>query len=524
VAPNPAPLLPSDHLKSTAVLLGSVIVVAAVLRGWQAGESLWLDELHTSWTVSGSLSEVAERAAIGNQSPLYFWLAWFFARLPISPEIALRLPSLLAGCALPLALYWLATLLATGEKKDTSDPSALLAAWLVAVDPQAIFYSQEARPYALLILAAVIHFGLLILVMRRTTFWPRPLWVLTGALLVHFNYTGGLILLAEFIALVLMGILVDRKKELASRNDVFDFLLTNWLDFVALIILLLPAISGALAVADRRENWEQFVKPKPWEELFLVFPWTLAVVPITALYSWRAVVAKPQLVLLVTWLMVPLLIAWLLTQLDVAALFHQRYVIAALPASLLAGALLIRLGTNQTTQSILIGIVLAVSVYQGGLVRNCLQDGRILHDRNEDWRAAVAALNGHLAADDKANTAVLVGSGLIEADDLPRNSAPLFREYCSCPVRGMYRLQAAAIHPLAFKNPGKLVPPLREELRNQPRIWIIARSTRKREQLLADLRQSIWANESWDPEPAEFFGQVYLQQIQLRKSSLPAGD
>jgi mannosyltransferase len=513
------------HLKSTAVLIGSVVVVAVILRGWQAGESLWLDELHTSWTVSGSLSEVAERAAIGNQSPLYFWLAWFFARLPISPEIALRLPSLLAGCALPVAIYWLATLFASGVKKDLpADAAAFLAAWLVAVDPQAIFYSQEARPYTLLILAAVIHLGLLILVMRRTTFWLRPLWVLTGALLVHLNYTGGLILFAEFIALVLMGIFADRKKELASRNDVFDFLLTNWLDFVALIILLLPAIPGALAVAERRENWEQFVKPKPWEELFRVFPWTLAVVPITVLYSWRAVVARPQLVLLVTWLMVPLLIAWLLTQLGVAALFHQRYVIAVLPASLLAGALLTRLGTNPTMQSILIGIVLAVSVYQGDLVRNWLQDGRLLHDRNEDWRAAVVALNGQLAADDKSNTAVLVGSGLIEADDLPWNSAPLFREYCSCPVRGMYRLQAAAIHPLAFKNPGKLAAPLSDELRNQQRIWIIARSTRKREQLLADLRQSMGENETWDPEPAEFFGQVYLQRIQLRKPLLPAGN
>lgn len=512
------------HLKSTIVLLVSAVVVSAVLRGMQAGESLWLDELHTSWAVSDSLSEVAERAAIGNQSPLYFWLSWFFARLPISPEIALRLPSLLAGCVLPVALYWLVTLFPAGLKKDASDPAAaILAAWLVAVDPQAIFYSQEARPYALLILASVLHFGLLIQVMRRTTFWPRPLWVLTGALLVHLNYTGGLILLAEFIGLVLMGFLADRKNELASRNEVFDFLLTNWLDFMALMILLLPAIPGVLAVAERRENWEQFVKPKPWEELFRVFPWTLAIVPITVLYSWRAVTTKQQLVLLASWLMVPLFIAWLLTQLDVAALFHQRYVIAALPASLMAGALLIRLGANPTTQSILIGIVLAVSVYQGGLVRNWLQDGRLLHDRNEDWRGAVAALNSHLALGDKSKIAVLVGSGLIEADDLPWNSAPLFREYCTCPVRGMYRLQAEAIHPLAFKNPGKLAQPLREGLRGQQRIWIIARSTRKREQLLADLRQSLGENLLWDPAPAEFFGQVYLQQIQIQKSSLPAG-
>lgn len=510
------------HSRTTIVLLGAAVFVGAILRGWQVGESLWLDELHTSWTVSGSLAEVAERAAIGNQSPLYFWLAWFFACLPITPEVALRLPSLLAGCVLPVALYWLATLFPSGEKEDAPDPApALLAAWLMAIDPKAIFYSQEARPYALLILAAVLHLGLLILAMRRTTFWPRPLWVLTGALLVHLNYTGGLILLAEFLALGLLGILASRKKELASRNDVFDFLLANWLDMVALIVLLLPAIPGVLAVAERRENWEQFVKPKPWEELFRLFPWTLAIVPIVVLYSWRAVVAIRQLVLLVSWLVVPLFVAWLLTQLGVAALFHQRYVIAVLPASLLAAALSVRLGTNPATQSALIGIVLAVSVYQGGLAQNWRQDGRLLHDRYENWRAAVNVLNEQLAND---HSPVLVGSGLIEADDLQRTSSPLFREYCVCPVRGMYRLQTKTVLPLTFSDPGKLIPAVREQLKNQQSIWIIARSRGKREQLLFDLQHSIAGNRNFRPEPVEFFGHVYLQKINLKEPSLPAGN
>ncbi|MEZ6075018.1 MAG: hypothetical protein R3C56_04880 [Pirellulaceae bacterium] len=44
---------------------------------WAAGaatESLWLDELHTSWVVAGPWSDVASRARQGNQSPLFFWV------------------------------------------------------------------------------------------------------------------------------------------------------------------------------------------------------------------------------------------------------------------------------------------------------------------------------------------------------------------------------------------------------------------------------------------------------------------
>jgi hypothetical protein len=54
-------------------LLGLVLVMllAAWLRGVQMNESLWLDELHTAWTVCDGWGEIPWRAEIGNQSPLY---------------------------------------------------------------------------------------------------------------------------------------------------------------------------------------------------------------------------------------------------------------------------------------------------------------------------------------------------------------------------------------------------------------------------------------------------------------------
>ncbi len=516
-------------MKSTTLLLGLAVLVAGVLRGLQAGESLWLDELHTSWAVSGSLGEVAARAGIGNQSTLYFWLAWFFARLPVQPEIALRLPSLLAGCALPVAVFWVAKKLCPAQQETQDNTVPLLAAWLVVIDPRAIFYAQEARPYALLMLTAVAHFGLLLRTLEQNDWRARSLWVITGALLVHLNYTGSLILLAEFMALLLLAVTEARSASCPTRvasEQPVQFCLSCWIDLVALIVLLLPAIPGILDVATRRENWNSFVKAQPPLEMLRMFPWTPAIILLIVLNSWRPVISQRNLVLLSCWLLVPIGVAWTTTQLDVAALFHQRYLIAVLPASLLAAALCVRFGINVATQSAFVGIVLALAVANGGLVQNVMNGRRLIPDRREDWRGAILALNTQLETRQQVDIPVLVRSGLIEADALPQNSDSLFREYCLCPVRGMYRLQMVNAHPLTTSNPGKLSAELRQLLKLRQSFWLLIRTSQSsvREQLLIDLRQSVAGEEIWEPDPPIEFGNLYIQRIQLRKPLLPASD
>ena len=149
------------------LMLAGITALAGVLRLWQIHESLWVDELHTSWCVQGGFWQVSERAMAGNQSPLYFYLVWGVTRLLGESEFTLRLPSLLAGIALP-GMTWLLVRQVWQDGDNQSlereheqaswsarDWSALLAALLVAVDHASIFYSTEARPYACLKLLAV---------------------------------------------------------------------------------------------------------------------------------------------------------------------------------------------------------------------------------------------------------------------------------------------------------------------------------------------------------------------------------
>ncbi|WP_254513592.1 glycosyltransferase family 39 protein [Anatilimnocola floriformis] len=505
--------------KPTIIVLSAIVVLTVILRGWQLGESLWLDELHTSWTVSGSLSDVAQRAAVGNQSPVYFWLTWFSARLPLPGEIALRLPSMLAGCALPVAVFWLCKKLLPKKGSESADDTVpLLAAALVAIAPRAIFYSQEARPYAILMLVAALHYGVLLKGLERATWQMRTYWVITGALLVHLHYTGGLILLAELVALLLLAI-SDVRQRSPSGADCSPFkMCTNCLvDIGALVVLLLPAIPGMLAVSARRENWSHFVEPQPWEAILLLFPWTTAVVVLIVLKWWRPVLQQPSLILLACWIFVPQITAWLTTQVDVARLFHSRYLIAVMPATLIAAALCVRLCGNAATQSIAAGIILAIAFATSGIMHNWRQDGKVLHDRREDWRGAVAALNDKLKNDSATNPPILVRSGLIEADALRDNGEPFFRDYCLCPVKGIYRLNSDNLIPLTTDEPGLLQAELSERLRSEDSLWLLVRTSQAsvREQLLKDLKKSLGVEiEASEPQ---FFGNLYLQQIKLRQ-------
>src|SRR5438552_16858982 len=102
------PLSTGSGLHWSWLILSVLTLLAAFLRLWHIQESLWVDELHTSWCLQGGLDEVAERATIGNQSPLYFYLMWAITSLLGESELTLRLPSLVAGIALPGAAYLLA--------------------------------------------------------------------------------------------------------------------------------------------------------------------------------------------------------------------------------------------------------------------------------------------------------------------------------------------------------------------------------------------------------------------------------
>jgi mannosyltransferase len=109
-------------------------------------QSFWLDELVTVSLVRKSFGDMVHAIPHSEATPyLYYILAWPWSRLFGSGEVGLRSLSALAGTATVVAAYGAGASL-------VSRRVGLIAAALVAVNPFLLWYSQEARAYALVTL------------------------------------------------------------------------------------------------------------------------------------------------------------------------------------------------------------------------------------------------------------------------------------------------------------------------------------------------------------------------------------
>ena len=423
------------------MILAGITALAAMLRLWQVNESLWIDELHTSWCVQAGLDQVAQRAAEGNQSPLYFWLVWGVTRLLGESEFTLRLPSVLAGIALPAMAWLLVRRLELGEKTSLA---AILAALLVCVDRTSIFYSTEARPYALVELASAGAMILAIESLRGGFLWPAAL-VPTLIALFYLHYTTALYI-GGLIGCCFVYSFFDREGKPSDRKV--------WLIIGSVItVCALPAAYQLLDIAARRSNWTGFADDFSPAQVYI---------PLVVLLALWSPLPPRRVLLTAAACLIPTLAAAGLTWWGFAAVFQTRYIVVTFPLLWVSIAAASQVADQPRVRQVASIVVLAVAVWWSGLVENGVNHGKLLVDRQEDWRAAIAAVNQ--AHQQHPRWKILVHSGLIETDDLGENPTPALREYGLLPVRARYNLDAPedALIPLPMTGPERLTEQTRD--------------------------------------------------------------
>ncbi|MCE9526665.1 MAG: glycosyltransferase family 39 protein [Planctomycetales bacterium] len=402
------------------MVLAGITALAAVLRLWQINESLWIDELHTSWCVQGSIFDVAPRAADGNQSPLYFWLVWGVTRLLGESEFTLRLPSLLAGIALPAMVWLLVRRLELGEKTALA---AILAALLVCVDHASIFYSTEARPYALVELASA---GAMILAFEslRGGFLWRVALVATFVALFYLHYTTALYI-GGLIGCFLIQSFFNKDGKSSGWKE--------WLVIGGIAAACsLPASYQLLDIAARRGNWTVFEGD---------FSPARVYIPLVVLLALWSPLPPRRALLTAAVCLIPAIAAAGLTWWGIAAVFQTRYIVVTFPLLWVSIAAASQASDHPRVRQVAALVSLAVAIWWSGLVENCWNYGRLLVDRQEEWRSAVAAANQEYRQ--HPGWKVLVHSGLIETDGLRDNPTAALMEYGLLPVRAIYELDVA---------------------------------------------------------------------------------
>ncbi|MEA2247077.1 MAG: mannosyltransferase, partial [Solirubrobacteraceae bacterium] len=182
-----------------AVALAAVVVLAAVLRfATLDTQSFWTDEAVTIDLLRRPLGELLPAVRDSESTPpLYYLVAWVWAQVFDTGEFGIRALSALAGTVTVPVVAALGGRLA-GRR------GALIAAGLAATNPLLVWYSQEARAYALLVLLVAASLLVWLTVVGDPS--PRRLlaWGALCALALATHYFAIFTVAAEAAGLLLV--------------------------------------------------------------------------------------------------------------------------------------------------------------------------------------------------------------------------------------------------------------------------------------------------------------------------------
>jgi mannosyltransferase len=213
----------SGRLRTVVAGAVAVVVVVGIALRFTTHSALWLDEALTVDRARLPLSQIAGSVKEDGAPPLYYYLLHFWMRLFGQSDLATRsLSGVIGVITLPVA--WLA------GKRFGGRTVAWTTMVLLASAPFAVYYSTEARMYALVILLTGCGFlalhralvegprpGNLIAVavvtaaLLYTQYWALylvgvvGLWLLVTAWLSHHRDSGGPAWRGPFAALVAMA-------------------------------------------------------------------------------------------------------------------------------------------------------------------------------------------------------------------------------------------------------------------------------------------------------------------------------
>lgn len=436
------------------VIIIAITLFASCLRIYRADDSLWLDELHTSWVVVDGFEHIGPRAAIGNQSPLYFYATWLSTSLFGMNEIAVRLPSLIAGILLVPAVFYVV------HHWTSSTIAATLAAILTSIDRDFLFYAQEARPYVVVQLVGLVQvfiFSQLITADEKISpsLLTRPivlriLLIVTSVVLFYLHYTAALLFVGEFVFYAVLIATRHTPKSYGPKRMAVDFV------FIAAFCL--RSIVHLIEIADRRANWSAIAEKWPsanllrFFDVYLLVPIVLLVLLLMVRFGLkhRPVAERPNwrvATLVLCWIIVPVGTAWFCMLSGLAPLTLLRYVMVSAIAPIIFASIVCAIVPNIFLRGILAGIIITAAVLTSDIPAQFQQDGRLVGQRNEDWRNAIGRVN------QSEIRSVHVEPGLI---DIPINwsrNSVFYERWDGYPlfaIRGMYGVDRPAldgVHP-----------------------------------------------------------------------------
>ena len=174
---------------------GLTLAAAAIRIPTLGLQSFWLDEGYTMRLLRMSLGSMLHAIPRTESTPpVYYVFAWVWVRVLGSGEFGVRSLSALAGILTVPVVYALTRRLAGAR-------AAAVAALLVVVSPLLVWFSQEARAYALAtLLTALSLWCLVVWLQEGRRRWALG-WAVSAAAAIATHYFAAFVVAGELVCL-----------------------------------------------------------------------------------------------------------------------------------------------------------------------------------------------------------------------------------------------------------------------------------------------------------------------------------
>ncbi|MCD6519785.1 MAG: glycosyltransferase family 39 protein [Anaerolineae bacterium] len=440
-----------------AWLMGVLLLAGGMRFCGLTRQSLWYDEAYSVWTSQMDIASLRTLWRWQIEFPLYYLLLHYWMKLFGTGEFAVRAFGALAGTLTVLPFYF-------WGKALFDSRVGLLGAFLLAMNPYHLWYSQEVRMYAWALLFAVASLWAFWRLVRGAGWGWWVGYVLLTGLTFHLHYYIAWLVLVE--NLYYLWMLVKGAANSFWRG------LKPWIwAQLGVLLLALPAFAVFMTKVRVFNQWgwlaERYGSPGLGELVQLFFFFTTGqVFPGPGVLRWLTAGIFGALVVwgaVAVWQKRPAwlkgeVFALLLLVLPLGALFIvgqfftvwvPRYLLLLLPAFLL----LVAVGVGLLPGRWRLGaVILLLGGYSLGLL------GMYTQPQKEDWRGVAAYLETHRA---------------------PGELLLLMDAECCVPLEYYYKDRGPRVEVSRFADASALDDAVQEALqkRQGEKLWVVASHT-----------------------------------------------
>jgi 4-amino-4-deoxy-L-arabinose transferase-like glycosyltransferase len=345
---------------SSPILLTLLIILGLIVRLYDLdGESIWTDEGHTIYGAALNPEELIKENSRDNHPPLYSLILHYWMDIVPHTPFYLRLLSVIFGVLSIFLIYEVG--------RELIDKNVgLISAFLLSLSVFHIYFSQEVRSYAFVVVLILLSFLIFIKLIKNPTSYRIILFIIINVLLLYTHFLGWFILLAQNVYyLIRFPLNVNQFKYAIIINVIILLLYLPWLN------VMVSRLSSI-----QEEFWVLLPSWLAIPQTFLIYSGTYTFFGICLLILFSLLCLNSLIsynkrrfrinwntndnrYLLVVWLWIPILIPFILS-----FVLTPIYITRITVGASLALYLLIAFGINKISKKVLrIGLLIVILIF-----------------------------------------------------------------------------------------------------------------------------------------------------------------